>query len=91
MPLPELVAHLTITTLIVLAWASGLWMKWPERVYQKTKDIRSLWSWMASLKISETEKNCVWSIRVFCVVQIAAAILGVILKVIFYSRWHHGA
>ena len=84
MPFPVLVVHLTINLLVVLAYASGLWMNWPERLYQKTKDVRLFWCWMPSLKLPETEQNCVWSIRALCVVMIVATIAGAILRIIFY-------
>jgi hypothetical protein len=85
MPLPILLVHLTITLLFVLAWASGLWMDWPERLYQKTKDIPLLWSWMPSLKISETEQNCVRSIRGLCILGMILTPLTEILQIALHQ------
>jgi hypothetical protein len=86
MPLSILLIHLTITLLFDLAWASGLWMNWPERIYQKTKDNRLLWSWMPACTLAKTEKNCASSIRVFCVFQLVVTTLTALFRIILYPH-----
>jgi len=84
MPLSTVLIHVTITLLFDLAWASGFWMDWPERLYQQTKEIPWLWSWMDQLKIPKTEENCVRMIRYLCVLQIVVCTISLIAKIAFY-------
>ena len=85
MPSLVLLAHVLLTLTVDIVWATGFWMDWPKRIYRKTRDFRWLWSWMVTLRIAQTEENCVKSIRYFCGIQIVFATISAIVKVALYK------
>jgi hypothetical protein len=59
----ELVGCLSFVVAVDVAYAVGLWLRWPEKVYQKKKDSWITWYWLDLLSIPKTERNCVRFIR----------------------------
>jgi hypothetical protein len=53
-----------------VAMASGLWLRWPEWFYRKTKDSELLWGNVNLWGMSKSEESCARYIRFFCVVGI---------------------
>ena len=51
-----------------VAMASGLWLRWPEWIYGKTKDSKLLWGGVERSGILLSETSCARYIRFFCVV-----------------------
>jgi hypothetical protein len=45
--------------------ASGLWLRWPEWFYKKTKDSELLWATFKFLSVSNSEESCARYIRFY--------------------------
>jgi hypothetical protein len=80
MPSTLLLIQLIIVIVADLALASGFVLRWPEYIYDKTKDLWRFWYGFESLGITKSERNCVRIIKFFCLVGILSQTVGIFLE-----------
>jgi len=80
MPTTILVIQLLLVLVTDIALASGFVLRWPEYIYEKTKDLWWFWYGFETFGIARTEHNCVRVIKFFCLVGIISQTVGIILE-----------